>query len=367
MKFTIMARELADAVGWVSHALPKRPVVPVLAGILLEADDDGVTLAAFDYDTSRRVVVELDAPIDPGKVLVPGRLLADIVKVFPKNELVDVAADDREIQLRCGQAVYVLTLFDVDDYPTLPKTPDPVGSIDAAELADAVARVSVAAGRDDTLPQLTGIRFEIGDGGCIDMAATDRYRVAWSTLSWSATLDDKPGVEALIPAKTLADIVKGFRDGPVQLHLGDGTACFAGGNRTTSVRLLDPQFIKFRALFDIEAARTVTFDAADLVKAIRRVGLLAERSMAIRLTFQQEEMLVEVGGESGRACETLPCSLDGDVFTIAFTPAFLTDGLAAVGGTATMHVQASATKAVVITGTGNPALKYVVIPVRLSA
>ncbi|MGA5764505.1 DNA polymerase III subunit beta [Nonomuraea bangladeshensis] len=370
MKFTIMAGELADAVGWAAHALPKRPASPVLAGVLVDVDKDWgetIRVSAFDYDTSRTMQVQADSVGEHGRILVPGRLLADVVKVFPKTAFVDVTADGREILLRCGKAEYALLLLDVDDYPSLPKTPPLVGSVDAAELAEAVAHAAVAAGRDNTLPMLTGVRLEVGDGP-LDLAATDRYRMAWRQLGWTRPIDRLDAkVEAVIPSRPLADAVKGFPSGPVELHLNDSIACLVGEDRTVTVRLLDPQFVNFRSHFSREPAGTVEVDAAELVNVVRRVSLLAERSTPVRLSFRQGEVLVEAGGGAmGRGSELAECKLDGDDMQVAFNPGYLLDGLAAAGGTATLHLGEKPTTPVIVTGTGDPAFKYVVIPIRLS-
>lgn len=367
MKFTIMARELADAVGWVSHALSRRPVVPVLGGILFEAGDDGVTLAAFDYDTSRRIAVELDAPIDGGRALLPGRVLVELVKALPKGDLVDVVADKTEAVIRCGRSKFALPLLPVDDFPNLPKMPDAVGKVDSKVLADAVARVAVAAGRDDSIPMITCVRVEIGDG-VVDLAATDRYRLAWhSGLSWSPTLEQADSLGASIPAKTLVDIVRGFPAGPVEVCVSKQLAGFACDGRSATVRLLDDEFIKFKARMTVDTKVTAEVDAAELVKVVKRVALMAERHTPVRLSFTQDGVLVEAGNaDVGRAAELVDCKLDGDDIQIAFQPVYLLDGIQAVGGTAKLEMESS-TKPAMITGTGDAGLRYLVVPIRLSA
>lgn len=366
MKFTIMAGELADAVGWVSHALPKRTPTPVLAGVLLEAGDDGVTFSAFDYETSRCLSVELDAPIDPGRALLPGRLLGDVAKALPKNELVDVAVEDREVVIRCGPSKYGLPLMPVDDYPSLPKTPAEVGTVDSKALADAVAHVVASAGRDNTLPMLTCVRVDIGDG-CIDLATTDRYRIAWRTnLAWEPALD--AGSHGLmIPARTLHDIARSLPTGPVQIGISNGLAAFTADGRTTTIRLLDDQFIDYKARMKVDAKVTAEVDADALVKVVKRVALMAERHTPVRLSFTQDGVLVEAGGvDVGRAAEQVDCTLNGDDIMVAFMPQYLLDGIQSAGGTAKLEMETS-TKPVMITGSGDVGLRYLVVPIRLSA
>lgn len=372
MKFTIMSGDFLNEVAWAAHALPKRAYTPVLNGILIEADNDAVTFSAFDYDASRRTVVELDAPIDPGRVLVPGRLLVDVTKALPKGELVDVAADDRETVIRCGRSEYVIPLMPIDDYPALPQPPDVVGSVSSKMLGYAVAATAVAAGTDPVVPMLTGVHLEASDG-LINLSATDRYRIAWRTISWSPALDTEK-VEAHIPAKVLADIARGLPDTTVQVCVDDKLAAFVAANRTTTIRLLDEEFIDVPAKFaGLEKTTKVVaaFDADELAKVVKRVSLMATRSAPVRLSFGQGSVLVEAGDRSeGRASEQMDCQLDGDDIQVAFTVSYLLDVLGAFGGPVQLHaptIKDFGAKPVQFRrGTDHDDYRHMLMPVRLN-
>src|SRR5690606_32330616 len=149
-----------EAVTWTARSLPTRPPVPVLAGVRLEATADGtLTLSSFDYAVSTRSRVPAEVA-SAGAVLVSGRLLADICKWSPAKP-VDVDLDGTKVILTCGASRFTLLTMPVDDYPALPAMPDTTGSIDAGVLTEAVAQVTTAASRDETLPLLTGVRVEI--------------------------------------------------------------------------------------------------------------------------------------------------------------------------------------------------------------
>ena len=99
----------------------------------------------------------------------------------------------------------------MEDYPALPEMPGASGSLRGDVFAAAVAQVSVAAGRDDTLPVLTGVRLEI-EAEKITMAATDRYRLAVRDLAWTPEQSGLSAI-ALVPARTLADTAKSLATG----------------------------------------------------------------------------------------------------------------------------------------------------------
>ena len=199
MKFRVERDVLADAVAWAARTLPPRPPVPLLAGLRIDAVDGRLVLSSFDYEVSARVEGDADVS-EPGVALVSGRLLADISRSLPSRP-VDVVTDGARVVLTCGSARFTLLTLPVEDYPSLPEMPSASGSIAGPEFAAAVAQVSIAAGRDDTLPVLTGVRIEI-DGEKVVLAATDRYRLAVRELRWTP---EQTGLSAtaLVPARTL--------------------------------------------------------------------------------------------------------------------------------------------------------------------
>lgn len=204
MKFRVAREDLADAVAWVAKSLPARPPVPVLGGILLEVTDSTLTVAGFDYEVSTRAQVSVDADSD-GRVLVSGRLLSEIARALPPKP-VDISVQGSRVTIVGGSARFSLPTMPVDDYPSLPEMPSTAGTVDGAEFAEAVSQTAVSAGRDETLPMLTGIRLEI-EGEHLTLAATDRFRLAVRELAWNPATSD-PSTAVLVPARTLADAAK---------------------------------------------------------------------------------------------------------------------------------------------------------------
>ena len=175
MKLRVERDVLADSVAWAARTLPSRPSMPVLAGLVLTAADGSLTLSSFDYEVSGKVTVAADIA-ESGTVLVSGRLLADIARSLPAQP-VTIENEGTRVLLTCGRSSFTLPTLPVEDYPQLPAMPDSSGTITGQSFAAAVAQVAIAAGRDDTLPTLTGIRMEF-EGANITLAATDRYRLA---------------------------------------------------------------------------------------------------------------------------------------------------------------------------------------------
>ena len=332
LKFRLAREDFADAVAWVARNLPSRPTVPVLAGVLLTGTDEGLTISGFDYEVSAEVQIPAEIA-SPGAVLVSGRLLSDIVRALPAKP-VDVSVEGTRVALSCGSARFSLPTMAVEDYPTLPTLPDETGVVSSELFAEAIGQVAVAAGRDDTLPMLTGIRVEIS-GEKVVLAATDRFRLAVRELTWST---DAAGVEAavLVPAKTLSEAAKAGADGTdVHLSLGSGPAVGKEGllgirskGKRSTTRLLDAEFPKFRQLLPTEHTAMATVGVAELTEAIKRVALVADRGAQVRMEFADGVLRLSAGADDvGRAEEDLPVEFAGEPLTIAFNPTYLTDGL----------------------------------------
>jgi DNA polymerase III subunit beta len=333
MKFRVDRDVLAEAVTWTARSLPTRPPVPVLAGVRIEADKQGIVqLSSFDYEVSARSEISADVEND-GTVLVSGRLLAEIARALPAKP-VDVVLDGTRVVVTCGASRFTLLTMPVDDYPALPAMPTEVGMLRGDELSEAVSQVTVAASRDDTLPLLTSVRMEI-DGDVITLLATDRYRLALRTMTWTPASPDMSEI-ALVRARTLSDAARSLGSSEhVTLALSTGSGVdligFEAGGRHTTSLLVDGDYPPVRRLFPDQTPIHSVVETSALVEAARRVSLVAERNTPIRLAFSEGQVVLDAGqGDDAQASEALEASLVGEEITVAFNPQYLLDGLGAL-------------------------------------
>ena len=343
MKFRVDHDALADAVGWGARALPTRPVVPVLSGLRLEAGDGGLSLSCFDYELSATARISADVG-EPGTALVPGRLLAEIVRSLP-GQPAEFSTDSDVVLLTCGSAEFELVALPLAEYPALPPAPPLAGTVDGGDLAAAISQVLPAASRDDTLPMLTGVCFDI-DGATMTLAATDRYRLAVRDLEWSPA---RPGLRAaaLVPARTLADAARSMGPGTTVTIAftpadaagtegkggpkpAEGMISFESAGRRLATRLIAGEFIRYQSRFPASFGCRADVPAASFIEAVRRVSLVADRASPVRLTFGGGTAAIEAATEGrARAAEKVTASFHGDQPVIAFNPHYLLDGLIA--------------------------------------
>lgn len=377
MKIRVERDVLSEAVAWAARTLPTRPTVPVLAGLRIDAADSQLTFSSFDYEVSGRVVVDAEIS-DPGTVLVSGKLLADIARSLP-NKSVEIVSEGSTAVITCGSARFSLHTLPVEEYPELPSLPEASGTVDAAVFADAVAQVAVAAGRDDMLPTLTGIRVEI-EGESVTLGATDRYRLAVRELTWKPGRPDVSAV-ALIPARTLVDAAKTLATtGEVTLAFGgesnDSLVGVAAGGRQTTSRLIDGEWVpNYRRLFPAEIATVAHVEMSSLVESVKRVALVAERNTPIRLAFEEGQVILEAGsGDDAQASEALQATVDGPPIATGFNPTYLLDGLQALNSPfAHLSFTETPLKPVVLQAADSAesepiaGYRYLAMPIRLSS
>ena len=342
--------------------------------MLLDATaEDTLTISGFDYEVSAQVSTQ--AEIDTtGRTLVSGRLLADITKALPARP-VEMTVDGSRVTITCGSSRFSLPTMPVEDYPELPRMPEHVGSVPGDVFSETVAQVAVAAGKDDTLPMLTGVRIEISSDK-LTMVATDRFRLAMREFHWEPGTSQLEDTAVLVPAKSLSESAKtlGGSGNKVELSLasGDGLLGLSGSSRRSTTRLLDAEFPKYRQLLPSESPITAIIDVGPLAEAIKRVSLVAERGSQVRLEFSDAGLRLTAGGDDeGSAEEELPVEFTGDEpLTIAFNPTYLVDGLGALKSDRAQMLFTTSNRPAVLKPVGDDGevvegYLYLLMPVRL--
>ena len=336
VKFHVNRDVFSEAVSFVVKLLPQRNPQPILAGVLVEATEAGLSLAAFDYEASARTTIE--ATVDePGTILVHGRLLSEIASRLP-NAPIQVEVDaDGAILLSCGSARFTLASMPVQEYPAIPEVTGQSGLVPAEDFATAIAQVAFAASRDDVAPVLTGVQLEVA-GTELSLVATDRYRVALRDIAWDGggVADETATTSALVPARTLTEVGKTFaHSGEISIAFsGSGDReiiAFTAGNKTVTSLLIKGNFPPVRRLFPAQTDHHAVVNTGELTEAVRRVSLVLDRSAPLRFTFTSEGVSMDASGtEQARATESVDATLEGDDVTLGLNPQYLLEALGAV-------------------------------------
>lgn len=345
MKLRVEHDVFADAVSWVARTIPSRPSLPVLAGMKIEADKDGVVaLSSYDPDISSHAVIEA-AVDEPGTTLVHGRLLSDFARALP-NKPIDMELKGAKLEVVCGSSHISMQSMPLEDYPSSPPMPEVSGVVDGALWQETVAQVVTAASSDDTLPLLVSVCIEI-EGKTMSLMATDRYRLAVRDLTWEPSNEDASH-RILVRASRLSDIAKALGSvGKVELAIDNsgrtGMIGFSAAGRHNVARLIDGEYPQVRNLFPSEATGYAVIGRQEMLDAIKRARLVVEKNSAVRLSFSEGQVILEAGqGDNAQTSEALEATLHGEDIVMAFNPSFLQEGL---GATSAPYVRLSFTSA----------------------
>lgn len=332
MKFTVDSSVLSDALLWVSRSLSTRPTNSALHGVVIEVGKE-VHLSATDLETSSKAHFPAEIHTQ-GKVLVQGKLLSDISKALT-NKPVTFTLEGSRVQVTAGKSKFQLPTIPNSEYPSLPPLPQESGSISSSLFTEAVAQVAIAASRDDSLPKLTGVHIEVTEER-VTLAATDRYRLAVRELVWQPS---SPGFSTtvLMRARTLLDACKAITPNTeLALSIAGATSNdrlvgLATDGKTMTTRVLEGEFPPFRHLLPTEVAAEATINVATFIESIRRVSLVTDKTIPLRLNISNNLLTLEAGtGEDATATEEIEIDFEGEPIQIAFNPTFLMDGLTAL-------------------------------------
>ena len=367
MKVTCPREELAQKLGVVGRAVSSRTSVNILTGIMLRAEDGRLSLAATDMEISLRVT--LDAQVDEeGSVVIPGRLLVDIVRLLPAGEVtLEHRAEEGIAHLVCGSASYGLHTYSPDDFPRLPEiAPDESFSVERAALLDTILKVSRSASRDESRPVLTGVlvRFEAGK---LIMAATDSYRL--SVKETEITEGPAGEIEAIVPARALSElarIAQASDADSLTVGIQENQIVFAVDDVWLTARRIDGQFPNYRQLLPETFEAEVELPREELLDVVRRTGLMAQRKSPLRLRFEEGQLTISAQTQDvGEAHESLPAAYTADPIEIGFNAEFLRDGLESLEDDQVRLRLISPLRPGLIQGAGDDFL-YLIMPIRLA-
>ncbi|MEZ7905341.1 MAG: DNA polymerase III subunit beta, partial [Aquiluna sp.] len=327
MKFQADREVLSDAVSFLVRLLSPRPQLPQLSGVMIEADGNEVQLSIFDYEVAARV--KIAAAIDtPGKVLVQARLLSEILSKLPAAS-VSMELDETRFHVNSGSSKFSLSSMSTTDYPDTPEFPVATGKVSANEFTNGVAKVAVAASREEVTPVLTAVMITASSKE-LTMVSTDRFRVAVKVIPWAGKSVDR---EVLIPARVLSEISKTFsHDSELELGFGEGEKDmigFSSANKSVSTATIKGKYPAVLQLFPEETASFAILSKQELLDATRRVALVVDREKPLRYKFSENELSLEsIGSDVADASEQVSCSMKGEETVVSLRPQFLTDALA---------------------------------------
>jgi DNA polymerase-3 subunit beta len=371
VKLSTSTQELLAQLQTVSRVASTRSAVQALSGVQIstrgEGEGDGVELRATDMEVGLRV--PLDARVErPGTVVLPARLLLDVVRTLPAGDVtLELRPTEQDVEVVGGTARFHIRTLRTEDFPPLPEPGgDQVVSMPAPAFVETISRVSRSASRDETRPILTGILVS-ASGDELRMVATDSYRLSVKETRLDAPLET--GFEANVPARALEELGRLVRDEVEEIRIGVRTnqVVFEVGGIALSSRLIDGQFPNYRQLLPESYEHELTVSREELLEVVRRISLMAQKNAPLRLSFNEGEVRVSAQTpDVGEASEPLPIPFAGEPFEIGFNPDFLTVGLESAGADQVVLKLISPLRPGLLESADGSGFLYLIMPIRLN-
>ncbi len=363
LRITCSKDELVQALGVVSRAVSTRTSVQILSGILLEAANNELKVAATDMELSLRATLPARVEGD-GAIVLPGRTLADIARLLPADEVeIEHKPAESVAHLTCGSASYTLNTFSPEDFPRLAEL-EAVStfSVEREALLETITRVARAASRDESRPVLTGILVQFA-GGKLVMAATDSYRLA---VKETALSGKAPELEAIVPGRALQELARIATAGDeVEVGVQENQVVFSTSGVWLTTRRIDGQFLNYRQLLPETFEHELTLPRTELLEVVRRASVMIQRATPLQLRFAEGEITVVARThEVGESKESMPAAYTGEPLEIGFNAEFLRDGLELLESDSVRMKLISPLRPVVIHGETDD-FTYLVMPIRL--
>ena len=364
MKVSINQSSLSEVLSVVQKGVSPRSTLPILAGIYMETVGEQVVFQSTDLELSIRCSIPALVE-EAGRIVLPGKLISDIVKNLP-DAAVHIQADENGAIIACDQSSFSIKCMDPVDFPLFPSVQEEQSVQMPFEVfSDMAKKVYRVVSKDETRAILTGVLLEIGSG-CMRMVATDSYRLAVAESVYEGDVD----FSAVIAGSFIADLAGLPRTGgDIRLGLAENQIVVSYGDTTFVNRRIEGNYPNYRQLLPSSCETKCTVNRQELLAGIRRASLLGKSGTQIRMSIDTPSNTIQITSTAqdiGSTQETVRCQVEGTDISIGFNSYYVSEGLSAMeSDEVTFEVQASV-KPGVFRGTGEENYLYLAMPVKLS-
>ncbi|MGM9972475.1 MAG: DNA polymerase III subunit beta [Clostridiaceae bacterium] len=364
MKLLCDKSNLLEAISIAQKAITGKSTMPILEGLYINAANDTITLIGSDVDLSIETKTTAKV-VDPGKIVVDSRLLGEIIRKLPNDEILIETLEGNILQIICQKSVFNLLYMNAEDYPSIPEIHEDANlSISQALLKNMIKGTIFATAQDETRPILQGVLFEIKDK-CLNLVALDGYRLAIR----SEYVDSENSINVVIPGKTLNEVSKIMdeKEEEVSITYTSNHILFNLGDTKIISRLLEGEFIKYSSLLPQDYKLLVTVNKQEILNGIERASLMAKdgNSNLIKLDIEEDNIVISSNSQLGKVREEVSADMQGEGIQIAFNSKYLLDVMKIMEDNEILMELSTSVTPCVIKNKNIDNCKYLVLPVRL--
>jgi DNA polymerase-3 subunit beta len=368
MKFTILREALLKPLQLVTGVVERRQTLPVLANLLVQADENGLSLTGTDLEVE--MIASCAVPIEQhGEVTIPARKLADIWRALPDGADVSVAVEGERAVIRSGRSRFTLATLPAVDFPKVESADsDVVVSLPQNQIGQLIDQVSFAMAQQDVRVFLNGMLLEIGEK-TIRAVATDGHRLAMATKPCQSNAGPGTVKQAIVPRKAVIEMGRLLdeENENLSIQLGSNHLKVTKGDVTLTTKLVDGQFPDYEKVVPKDISRVLSGDTDTLKQGFLRASILSnEKYRGVRLAITPESLTIQANNpEQEEAEETVPVQFSGDQLEIGFNVSYLLDVLSVLNSDQVQMSVSDANSSALLEAPENSDAVYVVMPMRL--
>mgnify|MGYP001235595065 CR=1 FL=1 len=384
MKLNCSQFELNTALQLVSRAVSNRPTHPVLANVLLAADEVTGKLRLTGFDLSLGIQTSISASIEnSGAITLPAKLFGEIVSKLSNDSPITLITDEnsQQIDLKSNSGTYQVRGMPADDFPDLPLVESGTSiKLNPLSLSSSIKSTLFASSTDDAKQLLTGVNLTF-DGFGIESAATDGHRLAIlnlnNILSESEDKDSSNNIDKFsitLPSKSLREVEKFLStcdiSKPINFFIDKGQVVFISADEIITIRALEGSYPNYSQLLPEAFENVLEFDRKEFISSLERIAVLADQhNNVIKISTDSSAKVIKISTDAqdiGTGSESLPASFQGQSFQIAFNVRYLLDGLKVIDSDLIkLSCNAPTTPAVFSPVNSKVNFTYLVMPIQI--
>ena len=369
MKFVCYKDTIIKALNSVVKGVASKTTMPILEGILIQTNEGEIKLTTYDLEIGIEYTMKCDI-IEHGSIVVNATMFTEIIRKLPDTEINISVNENNLLTIECEGALYKLATMNPDEFPELPQI-EIENSIDIEQgaLKNMIRKTIFAVSSDENRPIFSGCLFEIKDNK-LNVVAIDGFRLALRNINLPVPVND---FKAVIPAKTLNEVIKIISDSFESVKIGDAKnqALFEMENCKIVTRILDGEFLNYNSVIPTEWQTRVRVNRNDLQNSFERISLISsssiekEKKYPVKVTVDLGKMIISCTNQTGDAKEEVYISTEGKYLEAGFNPKYFLDCLKAIDDEEIYVEFGSNISPCLVKSVENSDYVYMILPIRL--